>query len=186
MPKFTDSKGDAWGVSITFGTLKRLKAELDVALTEISRVDRPDDVPALTRLVLDIELLVNALCVVCRQRIDSESLGEEDFAELLSGNALAQAQAAFWEALSDFFRSLGRTDIARAIEKQAELVAATVERSAHHLDEIDVADAIDRAYSNLDTSSPASPASTPRATRSASSSGSPKGGNARRGRGRRP
>jgi len=47
----------------------------------------------------------------------------------------------------DFFRSRGRTDRAKAVAKQAEMIAATVARVEEKIDEIDIDEVIDGAMS---------------------------------------
>lgn len=126
MPQFKDAKGETWTVTINGGTIKRALDLLKVDLGD----PLAGDPPLLTRFDTDIAFKVDLLLVACLPEADKRGIKDIEFAERLEGEALYAASEAFLEALSDFFQSLRRTHIVRAIEKQRELVRRAVETAA--------------------------------------------------------
>jgi len=83
--------------------------------------------PWLTRYDTDIIFKVDLLFVVCEPTAKEREITPEQFAERLGGDALHTASDALIEALLDFFRSLRRTEIVKAIETQAAIVRRQIE-----------------------------------------------------------
>lgn len=171
MPDFKDAKGDRWNVAVTGATIKRclegpLKVDLGAPLD--------GDPPLLTRFDQDIAFKVDLLCRVLLPQIEERGLTERQFADRLEGDALYHANQAFMEAWASFFHPL-RVDLARAIQKEAELVQRLWEMSAEKVDGPVMNAEIEKAFANLDkslderlsqlgklcASSPSSPDATP-------------------------
>lgn len=123
MRQFKDAKGETWTVTVNGGTIKRALDLLKVDLGD----PLAGDPPLLTRFDTDIAFKVDLLFVACLPEADKRGVKDIEFAERLEGEALYAASEAFLEALSDFFQSLHRTHIVRAIEKQRELVRRAVQ-----------------------------------------------------------
>lgn len=121
MPKFTDSHGQAWRIELTVGTIKRIRTTLGVNFADpLAAVDKGQ--PPISRLVTDIEFLVDVIAETCAGQMEERGLTGLDFAECLTGEVLKDAFHAFRESLSDFFTSLGRPEVVQAIERQTKLV----------------------------------------------------------------
>jgi hypothetical protein len=170
MPHFHDTTGRRWTIDITFDTLRRVKAECEINLAELVG-DGQGQATQLTRLGGDVVLLIDTIYVIVQPQADALDVTDEDFGRALGGDAIAAAATAFWESLADFSRSLGKTDQARAIEKQTEIIRAATEATTEAIDRLDAAAEVRRALGDSGSSSPASSASTPAPSPSASSSG---------------
>jgi hypothetical protein len=160
LAQFTDNAGDTWTLEFTIGTARRLQRALDIDVLNLS----DGDPPLISRLDFEIELMVDVISVALTGQIEQRGLDADQFAERLSGGVLAQAREAMWQALSDFFQSLGRTEMVTAIETQQRVTAEAIAAGTSRIQAIDpraeTARAIDGASSS---SSPASPASPPEA-----------------------
>lgn len=164
MRTFTDHADRTWTLSITVDAIKRVRDLAGVNLADLTAADPTDSAdhppPALTRLQTDVVLLCDVLYALVQPQALARNISDEDFGRALGGEAIARAAAAFWEELAGFFRGLGRSDQARAIEKQQALVRAATEAASLQLDAIDIDTAIATAFDSP-SNSPASSASTP-------------------------
>jgi len=143
MKTFKDKADRNWTIGINLATAKRLRDTLNVDLLQ----PEIGDPPLLTRLGTDEILLGEVLCVLLADQFDTHKVSADDVMAAFDGQTLLAAQEAFYEDLVDFFRSRGRTDRAKAVAKQAEMIAATVARVEEKIDEIDIDEVIDGAMS---------------------------------------
>ena len=159
MKTFNDSAGRTWTVAVTINAVKRVKGLLDVDLTDLM----DGDPPLLTRLDTDIVLLCDLVFALVKPQADEQGVTDEAFAEALGGDAIIQAHDALLEELADFFRSLRRTDVTKALEKQIAMVRAAVQAAEARIESVDVDTEIDKAFRSGDSSgnSPGSSESTP-------------------------
>ena len=159
MKTFDDNAGRTWTVAVTINAVKRVKGLLDVDLTDLM----DGDPPLLTRLDTDIVLLCDVIFALVKPQADEQGVTDEQFAEALGGDAIIQAHDALLEELADFFRSLRRTDVTKALEKQIAMVRAAVQAAEARIEAVDVDTEIDRAFRSGDSSGnlPASSESTP-------------------------
>ena len=134
MRTFTDSAGRTWTVALTIDAVKRVKALLGVNLLELEA----GDPPLLTRLGTDIVLLCDVVFCLVKPQADAQTVSDEQFGQALGGDVILAAQTAFYEELVDFFRKLGRTDVARAAQAQRRMIDATVKGIETRLEGIDV------------------------------------------------
>jgi len=123
MRQFQDAKGDTWTIAVNGGTIKRALDLLKVDLGD----PLAGDPPLLTRFDMDIAFKVDLLYVACLPEAEKRGIGDAEFAERLGGDALYAASEALLEGLADFFQSLRRTHVVRAIEKQREVIRRAVE-----------------------------------------------------------
>src|SRR5665213_2726181 len=108
MRSFNDSKGREWHLDITIDACRRVKkADLGVDLLNIE-AGKP---PVMTRIATDVELLCNVCwAIVAPQAAQMEQpVDGYAFGQALGGAAIFAMQNAFWGAVGDFFRSLGKT-----------------------------------------------------------------------------
>ena len=141
MHSFADSTGNTWIINITIGAAKRVRDLAGVDLLALTE----GDPPLMTHLETDIALLCDVIFAIVRPQAEKININDTQFAELLGGEVIRTAHDAFWSALLDFFRSLGREDTARAIEKQNELLQAVVRASRERIEAISTAEVIGEA-----------------------------------------
>lgn len=156
MKTFNDNAGRTWTITITVDAIKRVEGLIKgVNLANLTT----GDPPLLTRLETDVVLLCDVIFALVKPQADQLSVSDEEFGKAMGGDAIMAAHDAFWEELTGFFRQLRRTDTARAIEKQAALVKATVEAIEQRVETLDPSAVIQRALGGSAGSSPESPAS---------------------------
>jgi len=157
MKTFTDNAGRAWTVSLTIDAAKRVKGLLDVNLLELEA----GDPPLLTRLGTDVILLCDVIFALVKPQADAASVSDEEFAAALGGETILAAQTAFYEELVDFFRKLGRTDLAKAVDAQRRMIDLAVRRIETRIDRLDLEAAVESTLGEPSTSSPPSSESIP-------------------------
>ncbi len=124
--EFTDAQGGTWEVAINGGSVRRAAELLQVDLGR--PLEGPvGEPPFITRFDTDIVFKVNVLYAVCLPQIRERKLTDEQWAELLEGDALYQASEAFWGTMANFFQSLQQPHIVKAIERQRETIRKVYE-----------------------------------------------------------
>lgn len=121
MKEFTDSHGKTWPITINGFTVKRCRDLLGIDLGEPS-----NGTPPLLSRLSDIAFVVDLLYVVCKPTADDKGLSDEQFAELLDGEVLANAHAKLMEEWADFFRKLRQPHKATMLAKQLAIVEAAM------------------------------------------------------------
>jgi len=157
MKTFTDSAGRTWTVSLTIDAAKRVKGLLDVNLLELEA----GDPPLLTKLGTDVILLCDVIFALVKPQADAAGVSDEQFGAALGGEVILAAQTAFYEELVDFFRKLGRTDLAKAVDAQRRMIDLAVRRIETRIDRLDLEAAVESTLGEPSTSSPPSSESTP-------------------------
>ena len=181
--QFTDQRGRAWRLELNYSLAKRLR---DV--TGLDFVNYQDG-KALLAIHDSDEKLVQVLWLLCEAQATAASVGEEEFGTGLGGDALEQAIEALEQALINFSRPARRQAMQAIRDKAHELVAAQTELATTKIRSPqmtrwmeaklrEVSDQIDRKMDeampspatsgNSATNGPASSASIPAPTRSAS------------------
>jgi hypothetical protein len=113
MSVFTDGKNRLWGVQIDIATVKRVRA-----LCGVDLLDLAGGLPPLhERLATDLVLAVDVLYAVCQPQAAAAGIDATQFGGMMAGSRAAEAFAAFWESLADFFQGLRPTHeaLARAL-----------------------------------------------------------------------
>lgn len=188
MQCFTDIAGRAWKLGISVGTVKRVRARLADRLPgraiDLLHIEegRP---PLVSLLSTDAELLVDVIFEALQSTPENPDVDAVAFAEAMGGDAMLAATAAFWSELRDFFRAVGRIDLAQVVCTQANAFRLIMEKQIHELEQLDLPAIIDRTYANEkqkvsipgseSTNSPALPASTPTPSPGGNSAGWPAG-----------
>ena len=157
MKTFTDNAGRAWTLALTIDAAKRVKSLLDVNLLELEA----GDPPLLTKLGTDVILLCDAIFALVKPQADAAGVTDEQFAAAMGGDAILAAQTAFYEELVDFFRKLGRSDLAKAVDAQRRMIDLAVQRIETRIDRLDLEAAIETTLGESSTNSPESSASIP-------------------------
>jgi hypothetical protein len=157
MKTFTDTAGRTWTLALTIDAAKRVKSLLDVNLLELEA----GDPPLLTRLGTDVILLCDVIFALVKPQADAAGVTDEQFAAALGGETILAAQTAFYEELVDFFRKLGRSDLAKAVDAQRRMIDLAVARIETRIDRLDLEAAVESTLGEPSTSSPPSSESTP-------------------------
>jgi hypothetical protein len=152
MGQFKDAQGRTWDVEVNGGTIKRCLKNLGVdwgkPMGEPGR-KADDDLPPLLRYCEDVAFMVDTLWLVCLPQANQRGVNDEAFGELLGGEALAEASAAFLDGLTDFFRQIGRTEIPAVIATQRRIVSESVAAVTSALEHEEVNALIDREVATL-------------------------------------
>jgi hypothetical protein len=157
MKTFTDTAGRTWTIALTIDAAKRVKSLLDVNLLELEA----GDPPLLTRLGTDVILLCDVIFALVKPQADAAGVSDQEFAAALGGDVVLAAQTAFYEELVDFFRKLGRGDLAKAVDAQRRMIDLAVARIETRIDKLDLEAAVESTLGEPSTSSPPSSESTP-------------------------
>ena len=157
MKTFTDNAGRTWTLTLTIDAAKRVKSLLDVNLLELEA----GDPPLLTKLGTDVILLCDAIFALVKPQADAAGVTDEQFAAAMGGDAILAAQTAFYEELVDFFRKLGRSDLAKVVDAQRRMIDLAVQRIETRIDRLDLEAAIETTLGEPSTNSPPSSASAP-------------------------
>ena len=162
MKTFTDSTGRVWTLTVTVDAVRRVRDLVGVNLARIVEPREPGGpVPLMTDLEDDLLLLVDVLFALVKPQADAEGVSDQEFGRALGGEALAAAHEAFWRELADFFLSLKRPALARAIEKQLALVVSAMAAAEKKIEALDVDALVARTDGDSSSSAPASAESTP-------------------------
>ena len=157
MRTFTDTAGRTWTLSLTIDAAKRVKGLLAVNLLELEA----GDPPLLTKIGTDVILLCDVIFALVKPQADANGVTDEQFAAALGGETILAAQTALYEELVGFFRGLGRSDLAKAVEAQRRMIDLAVRKIETRIDKLDLEAAIETTLGEPSTNSPPSSASTP-------------------------
>jgi hypothetical protein len=184
MSKFKTIDGKEWVIDVTYLTVKRVRDLCGVNLLDICNLDKE----SLSGWVADDLKVLEVVCAVVRPQLAGIDMSDEDFFAACDGGTLKEAVERLVDQVSDFFQEPRKGLVKKVIRKLRE-TEKKMEAQAEK--------AIDAALSQFDfeaalamhgssgSTSPASPASSPGDSLSASSSGSPKDGSTKTGRTRR-
>lgn len=111
MKTYKDCTGKEWGVSVTVGTIKRVKDLIGVNLLDAVSTDLID------KMRSDPVLLCDILYAVCKPQADADGVSDEAFGESLAGDAITSATEALLDEIVDFFPSSQRTTLRKALTK---------------------------------------------------------------------
>ena len=105
MKTFTDNTGRTWTLSVTVGTIKRVRALCGVDLANIITMEsgKTPNVGLLERLAADPVLLVDVLFAVCKPEADTKGITDEEFGRAMAGDVIELAATALLDEIIDFF-----------------------------------------------------------------------------------
>jgi hypothetical protein len=148
MKTFKDSAGTEWTVNVTVATVKRVKDLCGVNLMDVVGGE------LLKELASDPVKLVDTLYVICKPQATERSVTDEQFAERLSGDSLADATEAFLQGLADFFPQPQRGIIQKLLTKRTEF-NATVQTAAEQRIDTLASELTEKIASDFATKPPA-------------------------------
>lgn len=123
-PTFKDQTDREWAVRITVGTVRRIKEQLGYDLLRIEE----GDPPLATKLAADPIVVCEVMHAVLLPELQAEGVSLDAFCERMGGAQMAAAYAAFTEAIIDFFRQLGRDDLAQVMQTSTTLARKEIEK----------------------------------------------------------
>ncbi len=140
MHSFQDDQGFSWQIAINIHAIKRVK---DVLSIDLLWIDEPHDgkegsEPLLTRLSIDLILLVDVIFVLVKPQADRHNITDEQFGARLGGKAFHAAFEAFWQELIDFFRQAAMTDRAAKAQKNLAFLRAATSQVTQAVEAMDV------------------------------------------------
>ena len=140
MRAFKDSKGRSWTIAINIGSIKRVRDLLKLNGESIDLLSPfSGDPPLVTRLFLDLCLLVDVLYCLCHPQCHEQKVSDEEFGEGIAGEESKAAYEAFFEELCDFFHKAGREEAARMITGNLKLVRLGMESAGRAMDRVTAA-----------------------------------------------
>jgi len=139
MKTFTDTAGREWTITLTIDAAKRVRDLLGVNLLQLEA----GEPPLLTRLGTDVILLCDVIFALVKPQADAANVTDEEFGAALGGEAILAAQTAFYEELVLFSRSLGRRDLAKAVEAQQRMIDLAVAGIETRIEDLDLEQAVE-------------------------------------------
>lgn len=119
MSNWKDSQGRSWSMAVTISTVKRTRDLAGINLLDVF------DGELLNRLSQDPELLVDTIYAVCKPQADEAGVSDEQFGELLVGDAIERAAEALVQGIIAFFPSARRPALASLWAKTRDLQTAS-------------------------------------------------------------
>ncbi len=161
MKSFTDNTGRAWIITVTVGTIKRVRALCGIDLANIITMEpgRNPKVDLLERLASDPVLLVDVLYSVCKEEADSKGVSDEEFGRGMAGDAIELASAALLDEIIDFFPETKRKVFRKILDATRRFETKSKKALADLLADPALDGRIDTALEQLTTSSSNSPES---------------------------
>ena len=141
MKSFTDNTGRTWTLSVTVGTIKRVRALCNVDLAGVISIES------------GAQPKVDVLYAVCKPEADAKGVSDEEFGQAMSGDAIEMATTALLDEVIDFFPETKRKvfrkilDATRRFENRGKKALQTL------LDDPALDGKIDAALEQLTTSS---------------------------------
>ncbi len=161
MKTFSDNTGRTWTLSVTVGTIKRVRALCGVDLVNIITIvpgEKPK-VDLLEQLASDPVLLVDVLYAVCKPEADSKGVSDEDFGRTMAGDAIELATSALLDEVIDFFPAVKRQVFGKILSATRRFETKSKQALEDFLKDPELDSKIDQAIEALMTSSSTSPES---------------------------
>ena len=155
MKTFTDNLGNSWTLSVTVGTIKRVRALCGVDLANIISVEngKAPNVGLLEQLAADPVLLVDVLYAVCKPEADAKNISDEDFGRAMAGDAIELATTALLDEVIDFFPEAKRRVFRKILDASRRFEQKSKQALAALLEDPTFDAKIDKALEALTTSS---------------------------------
>ena len=133
MQTFVDSTNRSWSIALNLGSAMKVRDRLGVDLLQ-PELGNP---PLLDRLATEELLLGQIICILLENQFKTYNVTSEDVMAAFDGATLLAASDAFFKELIDFFHRRGRSDRARAVEKQRAMIEAGIRIVETRLKKID-------------------------------------------------
>jgi len=143
---FKDNAGRDWSLSLTIGNAMMVRDRLGIDLLQ----PEAGDPPLLTRLGTDEMLLAEVIAALLESQFELHKVDAAQVYQCFDGPTFGRAHEAFYKELIDFFHQRGRTDRAKAVEKQMQMIIAGAKAAQTKVEAINVETMIDRAMKKVD------------------------------------
>ena len=141
MHSFKDTEGREWSITVTLGTLKRLRERFKLDFLQ----DDKSLTLAVGQLQMDPELLSSVLFFLVEKQAGERSVTQADFDDALAGDVIADATKAFIEDLVDCFPPLRRRPLAEAVGAMEAAMVRAGEKAIEVMHSPQVMSHVDRA-----------------------------------------
>lgn len=130
--KFKDSKEREWNVSLTVGTVEKVKEDTEIDLDLFLR----DSDRLANLLYMDPKKLVQVMYSICESQIAEREMSPRDFASVFDRATLDKAGDAFIESIIDFYprSSIGQTIKGRLPELLAKMDQKAREKTSQSIE----------------------------------------------------
>jgi hypothetical protein len=145
MHVFKDNANRNWTISLNIGSAMAVKDKLDVDLLQ----PESGNPPLLTRLGTDEILLAQVIATLLESQFELHKIDAAQIYDCFDGQTFARAHEAFYKELIDFFRSRGRIDRAKAVEKQMNMILAGVKAAEIQIDNLNIEQVIETTMTGL-------------------------------------
>ena len=161
MKTFNDNTGRSWTLSVTVGTIKRVRALCGVDLANIITLEagKQPKVDLLERLASDPVLLVDVLYAVCKPEADAKNITDEEFGRAMAGDAIEFATATLLDEVIDFFPEAKRQVFRKILDATRRFEIKSKQALTELLTDPELDTKIDAALEQLMNSSSVSPES---------------------------
>ena len=177
---FSTTDGTKFTLSVNMLTVKRVRELCGVNVLDILGTGEQ-----LGGYVTDDVKLLEVICAVVRPQLKELDWSDDEFFSRCNGDVLAKATDVLLDEVADFFREPRKGLVTKALAKVRATMAAMEARQAEAaqraIDALDCESVLGMP-GNFGSTSPASSASSPGASRSGSSRAWRKGGNTKTGR----
>ncbi len=152
MQEFKDNGGRNWTLAIDINAVKRCR---NVAKVDLLALDQGEP-PLSIRIELDPVLLCDVLWAI----LGPDAAGmtppvtDEQFGTAMGGGAIKRGKDALWAELTDFFRQLGRLDLAQVLTSQKAYLTLALDRKSKQLAALDLGLLLDKSLESMNTQSP--------------------------------
>lgn len=113
MQFFKDNQNREWEININVGTAKRIKAACGIDVFSLFA----DEGSSLQELSQDFVMLVDTLWIICSKQAEARGISEEQFAEGLTGDVIADATNSFLLDIVNFFPEKKKKVLLQVLEK---------------------------------------------------------------------
>ena len=135
---FKDSTEHEWILNLTVDCMRRIRTLTGVDLTSPLALDA-NKTTLSERLAADVMLRCDILFAAVSTQAATVNVSDEEFGRRLSPKVMRLATNVLWEELTDFFRELGQTEVAEAIQGILKLNETIRTRSMEKMGEIHLA-----------------------------------------------
>ena len=112
MHKFKDNNGKEWCLSLTVGSVRRVRDIAGVDLLDSSENG------GLIKIATDPIALTDAIYAACKPDADAAGVSQDQFCDAMFGDCIEQATAAMIEAVTDFIPNPKDRENLRALMRQ--------------------------------------------------------------------
>lgn len=148
MTRFKDKNDKEWRIEITMGTIKTVRELLCIDLMESIKKDGESNLSF--ELMLNPEMLVDILFVVCMDQADAEKITDIQFAALMGGDAIELATEALLGEIVNFSPKLLRKPMMAAMAKSMEIMEAGAKHVTDRMASVNVQKILDKNKASLD------------------------------------